>query len=206
MLLAIDTSAGTDLAIVTPTGDVLAQFRLADSRRHAEAIGPAFERVFADAALAPSQIERVIVGMGPGPFTGLRVGVAAGRMFAAARGIPVAAMPSHDAIAREWRAEHGAAPLLVTTDARRRELAATRYAAGATASDGRFELIAPAEADALAAAESRQRVDAATVSAAQLALAWLDREARGIAPLADEILYLRAPDAKPGALPKRVTA
>lgn len=206
MLLAIDTSAGTDLAIATTDGEIRAEFRLADSRRHAEAIGPALQRVLADAAVTPADLDAVIVGMGPGPFTGLRVGVAAGRMLAAARGIDLIPMPSHDAIAHEWRASNGDAPLLVTTDARRRELAATRYEAGATASDGAFALIEPADAEALAASEGRARADAGQVSAAHLAFAWLARAAAGTAAVADEILYLRAPDAKPGTLPKRVTA
>jgi hypothetical protein len=50
------------------------------------------------------------------------------------------------------------------------------------------------------------RADAREVSAAHLALAWLERRERGLPGATDEILYLRAPDAKPGAVPKRVTA
>ncbi len=63
--------------------------------------------------------------MGPGPFTGLRVGIAAARAFAAGRGIPVHPVASHDAVAFGRTA-----PTLVVTDARRREVAWTTYEPG----------------------------------------------------------------------------
>lgn len=219
MLLAIDTSAGTDVAVVTEGGRLRGRYRLDDGRRHAEAIGIGIHRALGEAGVQPRHITGVVCGMGPGPFTGLRVGVAAARAFAFAQGVPLHPVASHDAIAHEWRRdhpdEHG--PLLVTTDARRRELAASRYAPGGLraepqpvdGADGAaapFVLVRPDDAEALAAGEGRIRVAATGVSAEHLALAWLDGEQAGLAPVADEILYLRAPDAKPGAVPKRVTA
>jgi hypothetical protein len=77
----------------------------------------------------------------------------------------------------------------------------SHYPAGSVLADGGFELIAP---DAVPDADAR--ADARQVSAAHLALAWLARQEQGVPADADEILYLRAPDAKPGAVPKRVTA
>ena len=67
-------------------------------------------------------------------------------------------------------------------------------------------LVRPDEAEELARREGRVHAPASRVSALHLALSWLDGELAGLEPLADEILYLRAPDAKPGAVPKRVTA
>lgn len=207
MLLAIDTSAGTDVAVVTEAGRQLGAFRLDDSRRHAEAIGVAIAAALDEAGIRASHVTGVVAGMGPGPFTGLRVGVAAARTFAAARNLPLSPMPSHDAIAHEWRHEHPdhRGPLLVTTDARRRELAASRYEPGEVSARDGFALCTPADAEALAAG-GLAHVAATQVSAWHLALAWLDRRLAGLPEFPNELLYLRAPDAKPGAVPKRVTA
>ena len=205
MILAIDTSAGTDIALVNArTRQVLAEVREPNPRHHAEVIGDGIARVLQHAGIAAADISEVVCGMGPGPFTGLRVGVAAARTFAFARAVPLRPMPSHDAIAREWRcanAEYTGA-IAVLTDARRRELALTRYPAGIAEASG-FELVSPDDVDELLG-EAR-RVDAAQISAAHLALAWCERRDRGANPAADEILYSRAPDAKPGAVPKRVS-
>lgn len=203
MLLAIDTSAGTDVAVVSHHGRVIGEFREASARHHAEVIGTGITVALDAAGITPGEITDVVCGMGPGPFTGLRVGVAAARTFAFARGVPLHPMPSHDAIAHEWRHANPAhtGELLVTTDARRRELALSRYPTGSAIAEGGFELVAP---DAVPEAEAR--ADARQVSAAHLALAWLAREEQGAEAEVDEILYLRAPDAKPGAVPKRVTA
>ncbi|MFD2674459.1 tRNA (adenosine(37)-N6)-threonylcarbamoyltransferase complex dimerization subunit type 1 TsaB [Gulosibacter bifidus] len=213
MLLAIDTSAGTDIALVDDGNQtsepavpprILAEYREANPRHHAEVIGVGIEAVLLEAGISAGDITEVVCGMGPGPFTGLRVGVAAARTYAFARGVPLRAMPSHDAIAHEWRAAHPShtGVLVVTTDARRRELALTRYEAGELRGS-EFALIAPdAVADSLRGAE---HVDASQISAAHLALAWCDRVRAGLDAEADEILYSRAPDAKPGAVPKRVS-
>lgn len=205
MLLAIDTSAGCEAALVDRTGRVLAERRFDDDRHHAEAVGIAIRDVLAEAGAAPAAVEEVVAGMGPGPFTGLRVGVAAARAVALARGVPCTPVPSHDAIAHAWRAEHPGddAPLLVVTDVRRRQVAVSRYAPGRAAASGAPELHA---ADELPATEGARIVTANRVRAPHLALALLDRRAAGEPEAADELLYLRAPDAVPSAGPKRVTA
>src|SRR6218665_341724 len=74
-----------------------------------------------------SGVTGVAAGMGPGPFTGLRVGIAAARAFALGVGCPVIPVLSHDAIAREWYRLGGASPVQIVTDARRRELAVSSY-------------------------------------------------------------------------------
>lgn len=206
MLLAIDTSAGTEVAVVTPHGRVLSEVRVPDRRHHAEAIGLSIRDALAGAGISARHVTQVVGGMGPGPFTGLRVGVAAARAFAAARDVPFVPIASHDAIAREWRSRNieSSGDLLVTTDARRRELACSRYPAGWVIAQEGPLLAAPGEVDELFAG-TRHRFDATDVSAAHLAIAWLDRVTLGLVPDPDRLIYLRAPDAVPPTGTKRVT-
>ncbi|OXE34949.1 MAG: tRNA (adenosine(37)-N6)-threonylcarbamoyltransferase complex dimerization subunit type 1 TsaB, partial [Phenylobacterium zucineum] len=81
IILAIDTSAGTSVAIVE-NGAVRAEVNVDDTMRHAERIGEAIAQVLATTDLRPQQISEVVVGRGPAPFTGLRVGIAAAILFA----------------------------------------------------------------------------------------------------------------------------
>ena len=136
MILGIDTSLGTAVAVVEADGVVRSQVESADPRGHAEVIGSLIQDALAEASIRPSDITHVAAGMGPGPFTGLRVGIAAARAFALGRGIPVVPVVSHDAVALELLL-HAALtggcdelpddPFAVVTDARRREFAYTVY-------------------------------------------------------------------------------
>jgi tRNA threonylcarbamoyl adenosine modification protein YeaZ len=124
LILAIDTSAGTSVALVE-NGQVRAEHNVPDTMKHAELIGEAIQDVLAQAFVHPSQIMAVVAGRGPAPFTGLRVGIAAATMFAAGVGIKLYGAVSLDAIA--LAALPGlnltkTEPLLVTTDARRKEV------------------------------------------------------------------------------------
>lgn len=75
IILGIDTSQAASVALVdTTTGAVLAAEQAADQRHHVEFIGPALARVLE----RPEVPELVVTGTGPGPFTGLRVGIAEG--------------------------------------------------------------------------------------------------------------------------------
>ncbi|MGL4338905.1 MAG: tRNA (adenosine(37)-N6)-threonylcarbamoyltransferase complex dimerization subunit type 1 TsaB, partial [Rhodoglobus sp.] len=122
MLLAIDTSAGTSVAVVNPEAVVLAEQSCEDTRRHAEVMDELIAACMAEADIAVTALTGVVAGMGPGPFTGLRVGIAAARAFALGAGVPVFPVVSHDAIA------FGASePILVVTDARRREVYWSTY-------------------------------------------------------------------------------
>lgn len=194
MLLAIDTSAGTSVAIVEE-GRVLALAEEAGTRRHAEAIGTLLRAVLDRAGCMAGDLYGVAAGMGPGPFTGLRVGIAAARAFAFGRGIPVYPVVSHDAIA------YGAAErVLVVTDARRREVAWSLYDPGVARLEGP-ELC---DRDGFAAIEARfpgiPVLDPPTVSAASLGLVAEALLAAGRPLGPTEPLYLRAPDATPTAL------
>jgi tRNA threonylcarbamoyl adenosine modification protein YeaZ len=206
MLLAIDTSAGSSVAVVDGPDRVVVQLDEEGTRSHAERIGPLLRAALAEAGIAPRELSGVVAGMGPGPFTGLRVGIAAARAFAAGIGRPVIPLVSHDALALDRSAS-----VVVVTDARRREAAWSHYAAP----DGTgipLRLRGPELArrddldEVLAGVDARERVDAPTVPAGALGLLAARLLAAGTVPDAIEPLYLRAPDVTPSAGPKRVTA
>ena len=205
MLLAIDTSAGTSVAVVDRDRGILAQADEADTRRHAEVIGTLIERVLAEAGVSPRELSGVVAGMGPGPFTGLRVGIAAARAFAFGIGKPVVPLISHDALALDLRE-----PLLVVTDARRREVAWSSYAVsdelGLPVRIAGPQLAAPEELEsAVDGYDEYRRLEAATIPAGPLGMLGerLFAAGRGFGP--SEPLYLRPPDVTPPAGPKRVS-
>jgi len=209
MLLAIDTSAGTSVAVVDG-GRICSERSSADTRRHAEVIGTLIAECLAEAGVPVGALTGVVAGMGPGPFTGLRVGIAAAQAFALGSGRPIVRVVSHDAIAFAHYAAGGAGPLLVVTDARRREVYWSAYRgqdrAGILDRAEPASLARPAELESVVAGYAEyERVDAAEVSAGalgQLAAALLagGRPLAGAAPL-----YLRAPDVTVSAGPKRVS-
>ena len=127
-LLSIDTSASTSVAILRGD-DVLAEVNVAGSMMHVESIGSSIAEALALAGLRGKDIQAVVVGRGPAPFTGLRVGLAAGTVFAQAVGAQLFGAVSLDALA--WSAFQyrsvlaavsGSKPLLITADARRSEV------------------------------------------------------------------------------------
>ena len=201
MLLAIDTSTGTSAAVVD-RGGVRAVRTSADTRGHAEVIGDFIAGVLAEAGVEPGELEAVAVGMGPGPFTGLRVGIAAARTFALGIGRPVLPVVSHDAVAFG----QGDA-VLVLTDARRRELAWSRFEAagsdGLPVRSGGPALVPAADLELVTAVPGYRRIDAATIDAGSLGLLALSRLDAGAEPGPAEPVYLRAPDVTLSA-PKKV--
>jgi tRNA threonylcarbamoyl adenosine modification protein YeaZ len=188
VLLAIDTSAGTSVAVVDPDRGVLSEHSVEDTRRHAEVIGELIARALSDAGVTPEQLSGVAAGMGPGPFTGLRVGIAAARAFALGIGRPLVPVVSADAVAF-GRTE----PVTVVTDARRREVYWSSYTApdeaGLPVRDRGPALASPADVPA-----DRERLDAAWVSAGALGMLAEAMYAAGRPFPSDEPLYLRSPD------------
>ena len=230
MILGIDTSIGTAVALVDEDGRTIAERSSADTRGHAEAIGGLLAAVLADAGHGPEAVTAVAAGMGPGPFTGLRVGIAAARAFAAGRGIPVLPVPSHAAVAAELAERGETGRIVIVTDARRREHYWTVVDLGAPG-----EGIVPGRGDAgpdgpptagipspavlagpgLTALDQLVEVagigddvprhEPTGVSAAALARCALRRRAAGDAAGPQQPLYLREPDVTPSKGPKRVT-
>jgi len=128
LVLAIDTSsAAVSAAVVSVVdGDLLAQRVTIDARAHGELLAPSIAACLDDAGLAPHGLAAIVAGVGPGPFTGLRVGLVTAAAMADALGIPAYGVCSLDALAAAVKADS----LLVATDARRREVYWGRYVGG----------------------------------------------------------------------------
>lgn len=210
MILGIDTSLGTAVAAIARDGEVLADEQSTNPLGHAEVIGDLLRRVSA-AAPAPTH---VAVGMGPGPFTGLRVGIASARVYALGRGIPAVPVPSHDGVAlgvllSDALTATDTGRFAVVTDARRREFAFTVYEG--LDDDGLPVRLSDAalsprdELDDRLDALGARRLDASTVSAAMIALAAARALDAGRSLAGTEPLYLRSPDVVAAHAPKRVS-
>ena len=209
LVLALDTATPTlvaGLARWTPGGrtEVLAERAVPSGTRHAELLTPAIQGVLADAGASLAEVEVVVTGLGPGPFTGLRVGVVTAAAIADARGLPVVGVCSLDAV--------GSGARTVVTDARRKEVYWATYAADGTRTDGPAvvrpeELRAPGPFTGDPAFAGRLGADVVPADVTTEGLL------RAAAPqLADPSsagpllpLYLRRPDAVPPTSVKAVT-
>lgn len=211
VILAVDTSLGTAVAIVDADGRRLADSSSSDTLGHAEVIGDLLQRALAEAAdevaPAPTALTHVVAGMGPGPFTGLRIGIATARAFALGRGIAVIPVPSHFAAALSViEAEAPETPFAIVTDARRREVAISVF--DGLDADGIPNLV---EATVLAPrvdSDEKLRgvhaIEVATLDAAALARVGLRAVKAGRDLTSAEPLYLRQPDVTVPGAPKRV--
>ncbi|MDO8646616.1 MAG: tRNA (adenosine(37)-N6)-threonylcarbamoyltransferase complex dimerization subunit type 1 TsaB [Candidatus Planktophila sp.] len=119
--LAIDTSTSRTCVGIIQAGELL----WSGFKDGATAHGPALPALVQE-AIAGRTINEVVVGIGPGPFTGLRIGIAFARSFALARSIPVRGICSLDAIAAQIQSKD----FIVTVDARRKEVYWARYVDG----------------------------------------------------------------------------
>jgi len=108
-------------------GALLAEESVTDPYAHAERLMPLALAALATAGKSLRDLDAVVVGLGPGPFTGLRVGIATAAALGDGLGIAVHGVPSHDGTARAMEPLPGA--LLVVTDARRREVYLSAYRA-----------------------------------------------------------------------------
>ena len=198
VLLAIDTSAGTAVAVLVD-GVVASESYDANSMQHAEQIGIRIQQGLEAAKKKSSDVTAVAVGVGPGPFTGLRVGIAAAKMFAEGVSAPIYGVGSLDAIAFANSLDQ---PTLVLTDARRSEVFFGLYQ-GKTPAGVPKTLLGPgvkkqAELEVQLKAAGHSYVLANTqVSAANLGLLSLAQLAEGTANTSVVANYLRAPDAVP---------
>lgn len=127
LILSLDTSAAASAAVVRD-GVVLQRFASTDTRSHAEVLAPAVERLLTDSGVAGTELDAIVVGVGPGPFTGLRAGIATARMLAFVWNVPLHGVMSLDAVALD--AGHPEGEFAVATDARRKEVYWARYRAG----------------------------------------------------------------------------
>jgi tRNA threonylcarbamoyl adenosine modification protein YeaZ len=205
VLLAIDSSIGTSVAVVDRDGGILAEHAIDDTMRHAEVVGALIRDTLREAGVASADLSAIACGMGPGPFTGLRIGIAAARSFAFGAGKRIVPLVSHDAVAFAWYSAGNAGDLLVATDARRRELYWSAYT-GVSANGLPIRSAGPALSSPQDVPPAvGTRIDADAVSAGSLGMLAELTWAAGADFAADEPLYLRSPDVTLSSR-KRVTA
>lgn len=201
IVLAIDTATPAVTAgVVRVDGEVelLAERISSEPRAHAECLTPNVIGALADCRLEMADLTDVVVGCGPGPFTGLRVGMASAAAYGHALAIPVRGVCSLDAIGWDSDGE-----ILVVTDARRREVYWARYREGVRVEGPAVNAAADIDAASIAA------VAGSPEHAALFGLPVLARnrpESVGlVAAVSDWTshptplvpLYLRRPDARP---------
>lgn len=198
VLLAIDTSSGTAVSVLED-GKVLSELYEDNSMQHAEQIGMLLAEALAKAGKKSSEVTAVAVGVGPAPFTGLRVGIAAAKLFAEGVQVPIFGVSSLAAIAFSEDLEE---PTLILTDARRSEVYFGLYQ-GKTRHGNPKVLLGPGvkkqselEADLLAQGISYQTVTG-QIRASSVGLLALAQLAEGTADSKVLANYLRAPDAVP---------
>ena len=136
LLLALDTATPAVTVALHDGRRVLAEIVTVDARRHGELLAPSIAKVIADAGAEPGDLTAIAAGVGPGPYTGLRVGVVTARVFARTLGVPVYGVCTLDVIARAARPVAAGREFIAVTDARRKELYWARYAASGTRATG----------------------------------------------------------------------
>ncbi|MDQ0788649.1 tRNA (adenosine(37)-N6)-threonylcarbamoyltransferase complex dimerization subunit type 1 TsaB [Streptomyces sp. B3I8] len=208
LLLALDTATPAVTVALHDGTSVVASAGQVDARRHGELLLPAVDRVLAEAGTRLDAVTGIVVGVGPGPYTGLRVGLMTADTFGLALGVPVYGLCTLDALAFEAADAGVSGPFVVATDARRKEVYWARY------DDPRTRTTEPAvdrPADLADAVAGLPAVGAgaalypdtfpdvrgpAHVSAAALASLASERLAAGAGLLPPRPLYLRRPDAQ----------
>jgi len=219
LLLVMDTSSSVVTAAVHDGDSVVGSAYEHGAQAHGELLAPVVERALADAGARPSDLTHVCAGVGPGPFTGLRVGIVTARVMGEALGLPVHGICSLDVLAFQAAAESGFRldGFAVATDARRKEVYLRTYdRGGRPASDP--VVVKPADVDAAVAAgpvagpgawlyaevfaDPREPRELDGAAMAELVAGRIEIGAPLLAP---EPLYLRRPDAVENASRKRVT-
>lgn len=225
LVLALDTSSPAVTAALVelsadglPTLEVLAERVVVDGRRHGELLAVGVRQVLD--RVGPGKLAAVVVGTGPGPFTGLRVGLMTAGAMSDALGLPAYGVCSLDAVPRPADAE-----IVVVTDARRREIYWARYDRSGVRVEGP-QVERPAElAERLSALPVPPLLVGAGAVLHREAFAGFDVDGSRLHVCGRELvrraadrvrarkpgdaltpLYLRRPDAVPPDAPKRVTS
>lgn len=218
MLLAFDTASPLvsvalyDADASLDGGGLVTEHLAERPMKHAEQLAPLIDLAMTTAGIVRQDLTAIAVGTGPGPFTGLRVGLVTARTLAFALDIPVYGVCSLDALAIE-AVDTGAVTgdFVVATDARRKEVYLARYDAAGTRLDGPLvDKPAVLATDAPVVGQGAllypesfpHRVGPEAPSAGWLARCVAEERAELTDP---EPLYLRRPDAVAAAAPKRVS-
>jgi tRNA threonylcarbamoyl adenosine modification protein YeaZ len=214
LLLAIDTATSAVTVALHDGERAVAESTTLNVRGHGELLAPAIEEVLEHSGRVATDVTEVCCGVGPGPFTGLRVGIVTARVFGLARGIPVRGVCSLDALAHA--ASRGETPpptpFVVATDARRKEVYWAEYDVTPVGVRRRGDSAVSRPADLPDRVRERlcvgrgpllypESFGAASspldVSSAALAELVVQRMRSGGELLDPEPLYLRRPDAQP---------
>ena len=190
MFLAVDSSLGTSVAVVSDEGVILSESSSVDTRGHAENIGALLKDALTSAGITATDATHVVMGVGPGPFTGLRVGMAAAEALAHSRSLPLFPVVSHDAESL------GAGDVVIVTDARRGEVAYSVYQGESVFRRVRGPALARPEnlERELGEYSSLPRIEMDAISAGKLGQVAHAYLAAGVAPESRAPQYLRAPD------------
>jgi tRNA threonylcarbamoyl adenosine modification protein YeaZ len=132
LVLVLDTSTpAVTAALVTLDGPrLIAQRRTVDARAHGERLAPGIVEILAEAGARPAELTAIVAGLGPGPFTGLRVGLVTAAALSQALAIPAYGVCSLDGIGAST-----AGTAIVATDARRKEVYWAVYRGGSRITD-----------------------------------------------------------------------
>lgn len=209
IILALDTAAADCSACVFDMAENQVLGRVVETigKGHAERLMDIIDRALGEAAVDVTQLDRIAVNIGPGSFTGVRVGVATARALALATNAHCVGISSLRAIASQHRRLHPQTPVLATIDARRGEAYAQVFDADGNAlcdaAAEPYEALAQLAAryQAIAVGSGAETAGIGVASAEDLVrvetLAHLAGATEPGAPVSP--LYLRAPDAKPQA-------
>ncbi|MFC4535122.1 tRNA (adenosine(37)-N6)-threonylcarbamoyltransferase complex dimerization subunit type 1 TsaB [Sphaerisporangium dianthi] len=220
LVLAFDTATPAVTAALHDGERVLAESTTIDARRHGELLVPSVREVLREAGVSLREVTAIVAGAGPGPYTGLRVGLMTAQAFASTSGAPAYGVCTLDALAYASGLDE---PFIVATDARRKEVFWGRY------SDMRTRVAGPSVdrphdvPGGLPVLGAGARMYAEIMGEARLVQGAPEYPAAGaLAALAAEILasgapadggvltaprpiYLRRPDARVPGPPKKVT-
>ncbi len=233
LVLAFDTATPAVTVALHDGTHVLAETTTVDARRHGELLASSIDAVLAEAGAGRLDITAVAAGTGPGPYTGLRVGLVTARVLGSALGVPVYGVCTLDVIAAGVAITGTAAgqEFIVATDARRREVYWARYDAAGHRLDGPAvgfpadvaETVTEAAAGRAAGSPGSpgvltagagallypdvlgQPIEPSYPAAGTLAGIAAQQLAAGEPGSGAEPIYLRRPDARVPGPPKRVT-
>ncbi|MET7466700.1 tRNA (adenosine(37)-N6)-threonylcarbamoyltransferase complex dimerization subunit type 1 TsaB [Nonomuraea sp. NPDC005501] len=213
LVLAFDTATPAVTAALHDGERVLAESTTIDARRHGELLAPTIQTVLGEAGASLRDVTAVVAGSGPGPYTGLRVGLMTAQALATTLGVPAYGICTLDAVAYGSGRDE---PFIAATDARRKEVFWARYADLRTRVSGpAVDRPADVPADGLPVVGAGAALypdvlgepgDPPYPYAGSLAALAVERLAAGVPLDPPRPIYLRRPDAVVPGAPKRVTA